>query len=104
MGAENSVPPAALPKQQSLAAIGFHGTLFLRSTNFILPLKMLIGFYPVNLQNTSIPFDEKKWHQWKSLFWPFLVTPLEQWGVEKWDCPGYFHLPDMLSANFQPNP
>ena len=49
MGAENSVPSAALPKQQSLAAIGFHGTLFLSSTNFIFPLKMLIGFYLINL-------------------------------------------------------
>ena len=47
--AKNSVPSAALPKQQSLAAIGFHGTQFLSSTNFILPLKMLIGFYVVNL-------------------------------------------------------
>ena len=27
-GAENSVPSAALPKQQSLAAVGFHETSF----------------------------------------------------------------------------
>ena len=47
--AENSVASAALPKQQSLAAIGFHGTPFLSSTNFILPLKILIGFYLGNL-------------------------------------------------------
>ena len=31
MGAQNFVPSAALLKQQSLAAIGFHGTLFLSS-------------------------------------------------------------------------
>ena len=29
----------------SLAAIGFHGTLFVSSTNFILPLKLLIYFF-----------------------------------------------------------
>ena len=29
VGAQDSVPTAALPKQQSHAAIGFHGTLFL---------------------------------------------------------------------------
>ena len=34
--AENSVPSAALPKQQSLAVIGFHGTLFLSSILFSL--------------------------------------------------------------------
>ena len=33
MDEQNSVPSAALLKQQSLAAIGFHGTLFLISTN-----------------------------------------------------------------------
>ena len=49
VGAENSVPSAALPKQQPLAEIGFHGTLLLNSTNFILSWKMLIGFYLVNL-------------------------------------------------------
>ena len=49
MGAQNSVPSAALPKQQSFVAIVFHATLFQSSTNFILPLKMLIGFYLVNL-------------------------------------------------------
>ena len=35
MGTESSVPPAALPKLQSLAANGFHRKLFLCSTNFI---------------------------------------------------------------------
>ena len=49
LDAENSVPLAVLPKQQSLAAIVFHGTPFLSSTNFILPLKRVIGFYLVNL-------------------------------------------------------
>ena len=29
VGAQNSVPSDALPKQQFLAAIGFHGTLLL---------------------------------------------------------------------------
>ena len=48
--AENAVPSAALPKQQSLAAIGFHGTC---STIFIFPWKMLIGFYFVNLAECS---------------------------------------------------
>ena len=43
--AQNSVPSAALPKQQSLAAIGFLGPLFLSSTNFILSLKLLIVFF-----------------------------------------------------------
>ena len=45
-GCQNSVPLAALPMQQSLAAIGFHGPLFLSSTNFILPLELLVGFFP----------------------------------------------------------
>ena len=49
VGVQNSVPSAALPNQQSLAAIGFHVPLFLSSTNFILPLKLLIGFYLFNL-------------------------------------------------------
>ena len=31
VGAQNSLPSAAPPKQQSLAAIGFHVTLFLTS-------------------------------------------------------------------------
>ena len=34
MGAQNSVSSAALSKQQSLAAIGYHGTLFLSKNNF----------------------------------------------------------------------
>ena len=34
VGAQNSVPSAALPKQQSLVAIGFHGTQFLSSIFF----------------------------------------------------------------------
>ena len=33
-GSTEFLPSAALPKQQSLAAIGFHGTLFLSSTSF----------------------------------------------------------------------
>ena len=49
VGAKNSVPSAALPQQQSLAAIEFHGTLIFNSTNFILNSKFLIGFHPVNL-------------------------------------------------------
>ena len=40
----------ALPKQQSLAAIGFYGPLFLSSINFNLPLKMLIGFFLLSWQ------------------------------------------------------
>ena len=44
MDTENSVPSVALPKQQSFASIGFHGPLFLSSTNFVLSLNMLIGF------------------------------------------------------------
>ena len=44
VGAQNSVPSAALQKQLSLAAIRLHGLLFLSSTNFILPFKLLIGF------------------------------------------------------------
>ena len=35
MGAQNSVSSAALSKQQSLAATGFHGTLFLSKNNFL---------------------------------------------------------------------
>ena len=49
VGAQNSVLSAALPKQQSLEAIGFHGPLFLSSTNFILPMKLLTSFFLVNL-------------------------------------------------------
>ena len=49
MGTQKSVLSGALPKQQSLAAIEFHGPLFLSSTNFILPLKLLIDFSFVNL-------------------------------------------------------
>ena len=45
VGAQNSLSSAALPNQQSLAAIGFHGPLLLSSTNFILPMKLLIGFF-----------------------------------------------------------
>ena len=33
VGAHNSVPLTALPKQQFLAAIGFYAPLFLSSTN-----------------------------------------------------------------------
>ena len=47
MGAQNSVPSAAVQKQQSFAAIGFHGTL-LQSSSFFY-FKLLIGFYLVNL-------------------------------------------------------
>ena len=49
MGAQNSVPSAALPNQQSLEAIGIDGQLFLSSTNLIFPMKLLIGFFPVYL-------------------------------------------------------
>ena len=49
VGAQVSVPSAALPNLQSLAAIGFHGPLFLSSTNFILPMKLLIGLFLINL-------------------------------------------------------
>ena len=45
MGVQNSVPSAALPKLQSLAAIGSHGKLFLSSFYF---LNLLICFYLVN--------------------------------------------------------
>ena len=45
MSAYNSLASAALPNQQSLAAIAFCGPLFLSSTNFILPMKLLIGFF-----------------------------------------------------------
>ena len=34
VGAQNPVPSVAHPKLQSLAAIGFHGTLFLSKTIF----------------------------------------------------------------------
>ena len=40
MGEQNSVPSAALSKQQCLVAIGFHGTF---------KKKLLIGFYLVNM-------------------------------------------------------
>ena len=46
MGAQNSVLSAADQKQQSLAAIGFHGTLLQSSTFF--KLKLLIDLYVVN--------------------------------------------------------
>ena len=46
MKAQNSIPSAALPKQQSLAAVGCQGPLFQSSTNFILPLGIVIGFFP----------------------------------------------------------
>ena len=36
MGAQNSVPSTAVEKQQSLAAIGFHGTLLQSSSIFSL--------------------------------------------------------------------
>ena len=45
VGAQNSILSVALPKKLSLAAIGFFGPLFLNSTNFILSLKLLIGFF-----------------------------------------------------------
>ena len=45
VGVQNSVPSAALEKEQFLAAIGLHGLLFLSSTNFIFPLKLLIDFF-----------------------------------------------------------
>ena len=47
LGAQNSVPSAAVQKQRSLTAMGSHGTQ-LQSLS-ILPLKLLIGFYLVNL-------------------------------------------------------
>ena len=47
VGAQNSVPSAAVEKQWSLAAIGFHGTLLSEFINFF--FKLLIGFYLVNL-------------------------------------------------------
>ena len=50
VGAQNSILSAALPKQQSPAAIGRHGTLFLSLIYFIIPSKLLIGFYLVNLE------------------------------------------------------
>ena len=34
VGGQNSVPPAAVKKKWSLAAIGFHGTLFQSSSFF----------------------------------------------------------------------
>ena len=37
------------PSSNSLAAIGFCAPLFLRSTNFILPLELLIGFISCQL-------------------------------------------------------
>ena len=52
VGAQNSVPSTAHPKQQSLTALRFHVPLFLsstNSTNLILPLKLLISFFLVNL-------------------------------------------------------
>ena len=47
VAAHNSVPPAAVQKHQSLAAIGFHGTPLQSSSIFF--FKLLIGFYLVNL-------------------------------------------------------
>ena len=45
VSAQNFASSAALPNQQSLAAIRFLGPLFLSSTNYILPLELLIGFF-----------------------------------------------------------
>ena len=91
VGAQNSVPTAALPKLQSLAAIGFRGPLFLSSPNCILPMKLLIGFHLANLSvhvkmiNTFLkwyrvntyasPLMEIKWRMWKSLFWASFSYP-----------------------------
>ena len=50
VGAQNFVPSAAFQEEQYLAAIGFHDPLFLSSTNSILPLKLLLGYYLVNLE------------------------------------------------------
>ena len=47
-GGGGGVPSDGLPKQQSLAVIGFHETLLLSSTYLL--LKLLIGFYLVNLK------------------------------------------------------
>ena len=47
MGAQISVSSAAVPKLQSLAEIGFHGTLFLSSTKFF--FEIADRFYLVNL-------------------------------------------------------
>ena len=44
IGAQNFVCSSALPKQQLLAAIESQGILILSSTNYILPLELLIGF------------------------------------------------------------
>ena len=101
VGAQNSVSSAALSKQQSLAVIGFHSPLFQSSTNFILPLKLLIGFFLVNLagnvkminsffemvslESLCISFKENERVDVEEPFYFFasLATPFEQWGVDK---------------------
>ena len=114
MSAKNPVLSAALPKQQ----LDFCGPLFLSSTNFILPMKLLIGFSLLNLvgnvkmhqhlfemvscEHLCIPFDENKMAGCgRAFFGLLLVTSLGQWGVEKWDLTFDYQ---NIFANFQPNP
>ena len=53
-----------------------------------------------------ILFDENKMADMEEPFLRLLlVTPLEQWGVDKWDIAQVtFACLNIISANFQPNP
>ena len=54
------------------------------------------------MRPTSIPFDENKMANVEEPFLGLLlVTPLEQWGVEKWDIAQVtFSYLNVISANF----
>ena len=71
-----------------------------RTLYFILPLKMLIGFYLVNLPGMLKCIIVYNGRCGRACFGLLLVTPLEQWGVEKWDSPGYFRLPEYYICQF----
>ena len=48
-------------------------------------LKCIYVSEMVAVKTYAFPLMKKKGQMWKSLFWLLLVTPLEQWGVDKWD-------------------
>ena len=81
MGAQNSVPTAAVKKQKSFAAIGFL------------------------MEKLCIPLDGNKMAIRKSLFWASYSTTLEQWGLDKWDTAEVtFAYLNIISANFKQDP
>ena len=60
----------------------------------------------VACEHLCIPVDENKMADVEEPFFGYLlVTPLEQWGVDKWDTAEVtFIYLNIISAIFQPNP